>query len=326
MPTPPRYILDRVGVGSSQPNEAAFTLLVRKRLDQLEPMCSAPARDEAFVDARSQLAASLEKMNAPPVQIHGAEQSTPGWLETRAAQRSLLSAARNSLHRRPAFIANATWGYTHSAVAVAAVSGAMIGLAGYAVSFHGGSGGAVVDPSPLLRRPGLEYTSTTPLPAPAMRVAALSVSYDPKPAGPLYDEWNEPLVAKPESLAKPPETLTPKAAPALPDSGASGTVIPRPASRTLNKALEDTMLQRASRQASLGDIAGARSIFMSLAYQGSERAAFGLAETYEERFLRAHHVIGMKPEPNMAREWFEKAASLGSEDAVWRLRSLKQEE
>jgi hypothetical protein len=317
-----RYILVRVGVGSSPPSdEKAFPLLIRKRLDQQAGAWQAPVC-EALMDARAELEASLENMNAFPLRVQGKERSD--WLETPSGK-GAFSGAPAPVRRGPAFVAKAKLGYARSAVA-ATVSGAMLGLAGYALTIHHGSVATVVaQPSSSLRA-APENVSKGLEPGPAIMLAAVAASSDPKLSATLGEEWSEPLFVKPESLAKPADMPAPRAAPAVQDGGGAETALPKPASPTLNRAMEDALLERASRQLLLGDIAGARSIYMSLAYKGSVKAAFGLAETYEERFLRAHNVIGMKPEPRLAREWFEKAASLGSEEAARRLSILKRAE
>jgi hypothetical protein len=314
-----RSILKRTGVGAlPQPDEKAFTSLVRKRLEQHERACSTPAND-GFMHAHAQLAASLDRVNAP-LETQGREQQTEGWPGALWAQESANAVAPVHGGRSPSIV-KAKLGYARSAVAMVAVSSVMLGLAGYAVfTFGGGLASGVAQPSsrraaPDTTKDRLELAST-------MMVAAITASSDTKQPGPLYDDGSEP-VAEPPSLARPSETPIAREAPAIQHAApASEMATPKRASRTLSKATEDVLLGRASRQLGLGDISGARSILKSLASQGSERAAFGLAETYEETFLRSLNVIGLKPEPGLAREWYEKAASLGSEDAARRLKSL----
>jgi hypothetical protein len=316
-----RSILKRVGVGAlPQPDEKAFTLLVKKRLEQHERVCSTPAND-GFMNARAQLAASIERVNAP-LGIRCREQQTEGWLGAQWAQESAHAVA--PVHgERQALIVKTKLGYARSAAAIAAVSSAVLGLAGSAAFIYGSDVANVVAQPTSSRRAALDNTNDRLELASTMMIAAITASSDTKQSGPLYDEGSEPLVAEPPSLARPSEMPITREAPAIqPAAPASEMAIPKRASRTLSKATEDVLLGRASRHLGLGDISGARSILKNLAYQGSERAAFGLAETYEESFLRSLNVNGLKPEPGLAREWYEKAASLGSEDAARRLKSL----
>ncbi len=140
------------------------------------------------------------------------------------------------------------------------------------------------------------------------------------PSGPLYDEWKELLTGQPGSVANPP---APASSTMAEPENTSPAQAPAPrAIGTLSKATEDVLLERASNQMSLGDISGARMIYEMLAMQGSERGAFGLAETYDASFLREHGVIGMAPDGLLARQWYGKAAALGSKKAAQRLKDL----
>jgi hypothetical protein len=298
-----RYILKSIGAGPSpRPDEEMFTFLVRRRLEQPEErVYTPPAR---------------EGMDALPAEVR----TQPEWFGAPAARWSF--AARLPVHWRPGFVVKGSLSFKRSSVAVAAFSGAMLGIVGYALSISEATLSTTVGIQSALALHAEPGDASTSIQRPsAIKVAAIA------PSGPLYDEWTEPLLAKPESLAKTPPKAASKPAPVARDGGGvSETAFARPSPRTLNKVMEDALLARASNLSQLGDIAGAQSIFMSLAYQGSERAAFGLAETYEAGFLKSHHVIGMKPNPRLALEWFEKAASLGSEDAARRLENLRRAE
>jgi hypothetical protein len=302
-------------------DEVAFTSLI-KRLKQQERAGSAPA-GHAFVESRAKLAASLDKMNSLSVAIQGQERLTASWLDAPKARGKADSNVPIPTAGRLSFIPKSKLGYVRTALAVAVVSAAGLGLAGYALFTHDDGDAAVVAETSTSPRAAPEDTPKGFEAGPTMVLAAVAASSDSKLSDPLLDQWRKPQVAKPESLAKPGETPSIKAPPADQDIGASERLSPKRASRTLSRATEDALLVRASRQLSLGDIAGARSIFKNLAYQGSERAALAMAETYDQRFLQSHSVVGMKPDPAMAREWYEKAASLGSENAARRLGMLK---
>jgi TPR repeat protein len=89
---------------------------------------------------------------------------------------------------------------------------------------------------------------------------------------------------------------------------------------SLNRATEDALLERASTMLQRGDVALARVIYETLASYGSLRGTFKLAETYEARQPAA----ALKPDLPLARQWYERAALLGSVEAYQRLKALDQ--
>jgi hypothetical protein len=68
-----------------------------------------------------------------------------------------------------------------------------------------------------------------------------------------------------------------------------------------------------------GEIAAARAVFKRLADTGEPRAAFALAESYEQSTLDRLGAKGLVPDTSMARTWYEKARELGSTAAQRRL-------
>jgi hypothetical protein len=68
-----------------------------------------------------------------------------------------------------------------------------------------------------------------------------------------------------------------------------------------------------------GEIAAARAMFKRLADSGEPRAAFALAETYEQSTLERLGAKGLVPDMAMARTWYERAKELGSIEAQRRL-------
>ncbi len=70
------------------------------------------------------------------------------------------------------------------------------------------------------------------------------------------------------------------------------------------------------------NIFAARMLYEYAAKAGSARAAMKLAETYDASFLNRLKVIGPKPDPALAAEWYGKAAALGDQQAEARLRTL----
>jgi TPR repeat protein len=82
-------------------------------------------------------------------------------------------------------------------------------------------------------------------------------------------------------------------------------------------------LERARGLVSANDIAAARLIFTRLASNGIAEAAFELGQTYDPEFLQTVRVAGLKPDPEVARQWYARAAELGNADAQRRLATLK---
>jgi hypothetical protein len=92
-----------------------------------------------------------------------------------------------------------------------------------------------------------------------------------------------------------------------------------PAATALQKETENAFAERAYQQLTVGDINGARTIYETLAQRGSQRGAFGLASTYDPSVLPP----GWQADVRLAREWYEKAARLGSQKASQRLKALE---
>lgn len=82
------------------------------------------------------------------------------------------------------------------------------------------------------------------------------------------------------------------------------------------------MLQRASTILGEGDVASARLLLEHIARKGSGKGAMALAQTYDPAFLRSINTLGLRPNPEKAREWYQIAAELGEETARERLSAL----
>jgi hypothetical protein len=95
------------------------------------------------------------------------------------------------------------------------------------------------------------------------------------------------------------------------------------AGEALSKGDEASLLERGADLLKQNDFEAARLIFTDLAERGSGAGAFALAQTYDPKALKAYFVIGLKPDLERARQWYNKAAELGSREAVQRLSALK---
>jgi hypothetical protein len=71
-----------------------------------------------------------------------------------------------------------------------------------------------------------------------------------------------------------------------------------------------------------GNIQPARLFFMRGAEAGLAESALALGGTYDPDELAKIKVLGLQPDPESARKWYEKAQELGSPEAADRLRRL----
>ena len=72
------------------------------------------------------------------------------------------------------------------------------------------------------------------------------------------------------------------------------------------------MLKRGEDLLSVGDIAGARRVFQYLADAGNADGALAMGATFDARFLAEHSAIGVAADDAQARNWYRRAADLGS--------------
>lgn len=82
------------------------------------------------------------------------------------------------------------------------------------------------------------------------------------------------------------------------------------------------MKQKGDEQLAQGLIAPARLLYERAADLGLAQAAIALAATYDAAELTSPHLRGVKPDPNEAKRWYERARTLGAGEADQRLRRL----
>ena len=85
----------------------------------------------------------------------------------------------------------------------------------------------------------------------------------------------------------------------------------------------DSLIERGTKLAGLGDIAGARRFFAAATRRGDGRASILLARTYDPLFFSGSVVSGTRPDPVQAVRWYAEAERLGETGASQRLRALK---
>lgn len=98
---------------------------------------------------------------------------------------------------------------------------------------------------------------------------------------------------------------------------------PQAQTRPLSPEVQKRMFERAERMMSGGDIAGARLILRYLAEHGIAGAAFAMGQSFDPGLLQDIYVRGEDPaNVAKAREWYRRAAEMGSSDARSRLSAL----
>jgi TPR repeat protein len=73
-----------------------------------------------------------------------------------------------------------------------------------------------------------------------------------------------------------------------------------------------------------GDFAAARPLLRRAADAGSADAALMLGETFDPLAMHELGAVGIQPDIAQARQWYQKAAELGSDAAAQRLANLAQ--
>ena len=81
---------------------------------------------------------------------------------------------------------------------------------------------------------------------------------------------------------------------------------------------------RARTYLSAGDVASARLLLRRAAERDDPQAALALGGTYDPFVLKRLGIMTFQADPAQAREWYRRAAELGSPDAGARLEQLAQ--
>lgn len=141
-------------------------------------------------------------------------------------------------------------------------------------------------------------------------------------------ETPPPVAEAPKAPVQTPQRAPEPAAKsaALPPAAAPVPSAPiAPARPALSPEARQRATQFMSRATSLldqGNIAAARLFFERAAEEGSAEGALALGGTYDEAELANMKSLGLKPDPRLARRWYERARDLGSSAAEARLTRL----
>lgn len=101
-------------------------------------------------------------------------------------------------------------------------------------------------------------------------------------------------------------------------------VSPPPSGNNLTLDREEiaTLVKRGQDFIANGDLASARLVLRRAAEGGDAQAALLLGSTYDPATFERLKVLGSDPDPVQARAWYQRAADLGSAEAVRRLEPL----
>jgi TPR repeat protein len=104
------------------------------------------------------------------------------------------------------------------------------------------------------------------------------------------------------------------------------TVAPPPSPAVSDREEIAALLVRGRAYIAEGDVAAARLVLRRAVERGDPQAALALGGTYDPLVLKRLGVISFVADPEQARNWYRKAAELGSADATVRLEQLAQVE
>jgi len=96
-----------------------------------------------------------------------------------------------------------------------------------------------------------------------------------------------------------------------------------PAARRMDPDELAGLLKRARSLLAVGDIPAARLLLERAADAQEAEAALMLGTTYDPLVIGNQDMRSITPDPAMARQWYQKAAALGSADARRRLSQIQ---
>lgn len=104
---------------------------------------------------------------------------------------------------------------------------------------------------------------------------------------------------------------------------AAAPAVAGPPVRRLDADELATLMTRAKALLAAGDILPARLLLARAAEAREASAALMLAQTYDPTVLGTQDIRNITPDPALARNWYQRAAQLGSADAQRRLSQLQ---
>lgn len=147
--------------------------------------------------------------------------------------------------------------------------------------------------------------------------AVVSSDRGAAPSAPPVDANLAPEAPVAEAAPEPPPQMA-----ALPSKETPPAPPPEPIAPQLSAGELTTLMARGRRFIENGDFSSARPVYRRAAEAGYAEAALALGETYDPVTLRERGVVGLVPDVQKARQWYERARDLGSLEAPTRLQRL----
>jgi hypothetical protein len=167
--------------------------------------------------------------------------------------------------------------------------------------------------------------------APPRQAATAAVANTPAMvAGPTLATASAPLPSRDDIAvalrsahqSQGPEVQQTAVAAATATAAAPAAIAP-PAARRIDSEELANLMTRAKALLASGDISPARLLLERAAEAQEASAALMLAQTYDPTVLGTQDIRNITPDPAMARNWYQRAAQLGSADAQRRLSQLQ---
>jgi hypothetical protein len=126
------------------------------------------------------------------------------------------------------------------------------------------------------------------------------------------------LAVSTASVSKPPGEPTMRTA-SRSEAPSSSVVTPV---RTLGPAELELLMKQGQEFMKIGDVAAARVVFRRAATAGDAAAALAMGTTYDPLVLKRIGAVGVTPDADLARTWYERARDFGSTEAPRRIDML----
>jgi len=167
-------------------------------------------------------------------------------------------------------------------------------------------------------------------PPPSTAPSLASSEVEPQPAAPRAAKSSQlarlepaPVAPAPSVAAAPPPPPAPAplaAAPPSPRAPAPAAAAP-PVRKLAPEAIK-LLVEQGDQFVAAGDLVTARTVFQRAAEAGDATAAMALAATYDPLMLARLGVVGVQPDIEKARAWYQRAENLGLAEATRRLSQL----
>jgi TPR repeat protein len=95
------------------------------------------------------------------------------------------------------------------------------------------------------------------------------------------------------------------------------------AARAAPPAMVEALIRRGDAMLAIGDVTAARLLYERAAAGGSGRAALAAGRTYDPAVLGALNARGLRPDPDAAAAWYQRALALGEAEAAPLLHAVR---